>query len=89
MQARDDGVRLTVDISDRGIGIEGSELENVFKPFYRTDGSRTRSTGGVGLGLTLAHRIIEAHNGTITLESTFGQGTTVTCSVPHLKGQTV
>ncbi len=70
-------------ITDQGIGIEEKELENIFKPFYRTDRSRARTTGGVGLGLTLSKRIIEAHGGDIFVKSIVGSGTTIGFSIPH------
>jgi signal transduction histidine kinase len=67
-----DGVEITV--LDHGVGIPQSEQTRVFEPFYRVDKSRTRSTGGYGLGLNLCKKVIEAHGGTISLSSTPGQG---------------
>ncbi|HLL25239.1 MAG TPA: ATP-binding protein, partial [Kofleriaceae bacterium] len=58
------------------------ELERAFTPFWRADGSRTRKTGGVGLGLALARRIARAHGGDVTLESAPGQGTKARLDVP-------
>lgn len=57
------------EVADRGVGIAADDLPNVFTPFFRGDRSRSRGTGGVGLGLTLAKRIVEAHGGSIALES--------------------
>jgi signal transduction histidine kinase len=54
----------------------------VFTAFFRADRCRRRETGGVGLGLTLAKRIVEAHGGTIELESRKGEGTTVRIVLP-------
>jgi signal transduction histidine kinase len=68
----------TVAILDHGIGIDPADLEKVFTPFFRTDRSRARETGGVGLGLALARRVVEAHGGRIGLASSVGVGTTVT-----------
>jgi signal transduction histidine kinase len=79
-EASDD--RVIVEVRDHGIGIEDADLPHVFTPFYRTEKSRTRSTGGVGLGLTLARRIMLAHGGEIDIESRPGEGTTVRLSVP-------
>ena len=76
----DDGVRMV--ISDEGIGIPPEAQEKVFEPFYRTDSSRSRETGGYGLGLSLTRAIIEAHGGTIRLNSTPGCGTTVMIWIP-------
>ncbi|MCX5899613.1 MAG: HAMP domain-containing sensor histidine kinase [Proteobacteria bacterium] len=82
-RAHHDTAGLVVEISDHGIGIAEADIENVFKPFFRTDRSRTRSTGGVGLGLTLSQRIIEAHGGSIRIASRLNSGTTVCFSVPY------
>jgi signal transduction histidine kinase len=62
--------------------MSADELEHAFTPFWRADGSRTRKTGGVGLGLALARRIARAHGGDITLSSKPAQGTTATLEIP-------
>ena len=77
-----DGSRVAFEIVDRGIGMSPEELERAFTPFWRADGSRTRRTGGVGLGLALARRIARAHGGDVTLESVPGKGTTARIDVP-------
>ena len=69
-------------IIDEGIGGEPQDVPRIFMPFFRTDRSRARGTGGVGLGLALAKRIVEAHGGTIAVESRPGLGTTVSFRVP-------
>lgn len=74
------GVRVAV--ADDGTGIDAADLKKVFTPFFRSDKSRSRSTGGVGLGLALARRVVEAHGGTIEIASTPGAGTTVTLVLP-------
>ena len=63
-----------VEITDEGPGIPETEQEKVFAPFYRLDSSRSRETGGVGLGLAVASQIIQAHKGRITLENLSPQG---------------
>jgi signal transduction histidine kinase len=77
----DDG-GLVIDVKDHGIGIGASELERIFEPFYRTDRSRARSTGGVGLGLALARRIMEAHGGSITAHSELEKGSRFRVTLP-------
>ena len=76
------GTRVAFEIVDRGIGMTSDELERAFTPFWRADGSRTRKTGGVGLGLALARRIARAHGGDVTLESAPGKGTRARLDVP-------
>ncbi|MDQ3366462.1 MAG: HAMP domain-containing histidine kinase [Myxococcota bacterium] len=76
------GSHVAFEICDRGIGMTPEELEQAFTPFWRADGSRTRRTGGVGLGLALARRIARAHGGEVTLESAPGQGTKAVLDVP-------
>jgi signal transduction histidine kinase len=73
-----------IEIIDRGRGIGPADLENVSKPFFRVDASRSRARagGGVGLGLTIAKRVIEAHGGSIELESQLGAGTKVSVLLP-------
>ncbi|MEV6238587.1 HAMP domain-containing sensor histidine kinase [Lentzea sp. NPDC051838] len=75
-----DGERITV--SDTGSGISAEDLPHVFDRFWRADRSRTRDTGGSGLGLAIVHALVSAHNGTITVESTVGRGTTFTITLP-------
>jgi signal transduction histidine kinase len=73
---------VTITVQDEGVGIDAADLPRVFTPFFRGDRSRARKTGGTGLGLTLAQRIVQAHGGTILLESQPDRGTTVSISLP-------
>ncbi len=75
--------RVAIHVVDRGAGIAPEDLKSVFNPFFRADRSRTRDTGGLGLGLVVVRRIVEAHGGTIQLESTLGRGTTATVQLPR------
>jgi two-component system, OmpR family, phosphate regulon sensor histidine kinase PhoR len=65
---------LALIVADTGIGIPGDELEHVFERFYRTDVSRTRSSGGFGLGLAIVRDLVNAMGGSIIVESTPGEG---------------
>jgi two-component system, OmpR family, sensor histidine kinase ArlS len=76
-----DGV--LIDVSDTGIGIPAADLPNIFDRFYRSDDSRCQDTGGFGLGLSIAHRVVEALGGTIAVSSVVAEGTTFTVSLPR------
>jgi signal transduction histidine kinase len=60
---------LTLRVRDEGPGLPEPELEKVFEPFYRLEGSRSRETGGTGLGLTIARNIAQTYGGDITLRN--------------------
>lgn len=72
-----------VKIKDTGIGIPRDEQEKIFKRFYCVDKSRSRETGGVGLGLSIAEWIAHAHHGRIEVESELGQGSTFSVYLPR------
>ena len=74
-----------VKIKDTGIGIPKEEQEKIFKRFYRVDKSRSRETGGVGLGLSIAEWIVHAHHGKIGVESELNKGSIFTLYLPILK----
>ncbi len=80
--ARSDEDGLTLTVQDNGIGIAADDLERVFEPFVQADGSHRRRFEGSGLGLPLSRRLMEAHGGTLTLESAPGQGTVARMSFP-------
>ncbi len=82
VMARQQGNWLEVSVADTGEGIPAEELPNIFERFYRVDKSRTRATGGSGLGLTIAKRLVEAHGGRIEVESQPGKGSCFTFTVP-------
>lgn len=74
---------VDIRISDQGVGIPGEDLKHILEPFYRVDKSRTKSTGGYGLGLSLCNTIMQAHQGSLTITSHLGQGTTVSLIFPE------
>jgi len=76
------GGEVTATVSDDGEGIPKDELPHIFDRFYRVDKSRSRGTGGTGLGLTISKEIVEAHGGEITVDSEEGAGSTFVFSLP-------
>ncbi len=73
---------LEVAVTDTGEGIPAQDLPNIFERFYRVDKSRARATGGTGLGLTIAKRLIEAHGGKIEVQSEPGKGSRFSFTIP-------
>jgi two-component system OmpR family sensor kinase len=71
-----------VEVADAGPGMSPEDAANAFQRFYRADGSRSRASGGSGLGLSIVQAIVEAHHGHVALTSTPGQGTTVRVELP-------
>jgi two-component system OmpR family sensor kinase len=84
VKARAERGVVTIEVQDRGIGIDPQDLPRLFTPFFRTDRSRARGTGGVGLGLALTRRIVEAHGGQVAVESAPGSTTCVRFAIPAL-----
>lgn len=80
-RGKDEGA-LVIRVRDRGMGIAPGELERIFEPFFRSDRSRARATGGVGLGLAVVRRIVEAHGGEVNAESDGMSGTCFSVRVP-------
>lgn len=76
-----------VTVRDRGPGIPVEALRHVFRPYYRLERSRSRSTGGVGLGLTVAQAIVQAHGGEIGLENREGGGLEARVTLPILASE--
>ena len=80
--ARQQGSWVEISIADTGEGIPAEDLPNIFERFYRVDKSRSKATGGYGLGLTIAKRLVEAHGGKIEAQSELGKGSTFTFTIP-------
>ena len=77
-----------VEVADSGPGLTGDEAARVFERFYRSDTSRSRTTGGVGLGLSIVAAVTEAHGGAVTAHSTPGDGATFRITFPRNGGTT-
>jgi signal transduction histidine kinase len=77
----DEGV-VWFSVADSGPGIAAGDLPHLFEPLYRGDASRSRNTGGAGLGLTIAHRILMAHGGTLTAANGAAGGALFTGTIP-------
>lgn len=82
IEGQDDGSTVAVRVSDRGVGIGEEHLPYIFERFYRVERNLTAATGGSGLGLTIAREIVQAHGGTLAVESVPHGGSTFTISLP-------
>ena len=80
LKSNDD--KAVLEIKDTGVGISEEHLPFIFERFYRVDKARSRLTGGSGLGLSICKGVIEKHNGTITVQSILGEGTTFQIQLP-------
>ncbi|MBO6011666.1 MAG: diguanylate cyclase, partial [Oscillospiraceae bacterium] len=80
------GDEVSVSVADTGIGIPEADVPHLFDRFYRVDKGRSRAQGGTGLGLSIAKEIVDRHNGRIDVRSTLGEGTTVTVTLPAVRG---
>ena len=74
--------RVCIVVEDNGPGVPSADLPHLFEPFYRADTSRSRATGGFGLGLSITHAAIQAHNGEIVAENRTPQGLRVVITLP-------
>ncbi|MFC7747500.1 HAMP domain-containing sensor histidine kinase [Lentibacillus kimchii] len=82
VRARQTAEQLTIDVTDFGTGIPEAEIPFVFRRFYRVDKSRSRKHGGNGLGLAIVMDLVAMYNGTIDIDSRYGEWTTVTVTFP-------
>jgi two-component system sensor histidine kinase BaeS len=79
--SRDNG-EAVVQVIDSGVGIPAEELPHIFERFYRVDVSRSRTTGGAGLGLSIVRQLVAAHGGRVWAESEAGKGSTFSFTLP-------
>ena len=73
---------VKISVADTGIGIPSDQVKRIFERFYRIDRARSRSTGGTGLGLSIVKHIVEAHGGSVTVDSALNHGSTFTVEIP-------
>ncbi len=84
VNARGDGDKVLINVTDTGIGVSPEDAGHIFQKFYRVDNSQTRQIGGTGLGLYLVKQRVEAMDGRVWVESAFGDGSTFYVSLPRL-----
>jgi signal transduction histidine kinase len=76
------GDRAFVQVADDGIGIAPEHHDAIFEKYFQVDGSTKRRVGGMGLGLAISRALVEAHGGTLHVDSQLGQGATFTVELP-------
>lgn len=81
-QKSNDQAHIVCSVGDTGIGISDDKLGMLFQPFEQVDSSSARTSQGTGLGLSITHKLVELMNGSITVESVFGEGSTFTFDIP-------
>ena len=84
ISASNGGGQIKIAVEDKGIGISSDELGQIFEPFYRSKEVVDAQISGNGLGLNLVKKIVEAHGGKVSVESTVGEGSTFTIQLPQL-----
>ena len=82
VRAMHDGDKITISVSDDGVGIPTRDVPRIFERFYRADKARHREMGGTGLGLSIVKHIAQLHGGSVEAESEVGRGTTVRVHLP-------
>jgi signal transduction histidine kinase len=82
LSAVQNGDTVVVRVTDQGPGIPENDRQRVFEPFFRVDRSRTKRTGGYGLGLSICKRVMEAHGGSISVDADYHQGASFVLTFP-------
>jgi len=82
LSATDNGQSVVIRVTDDGPGIPARDMQSLFEPFFRVDRSRSKKTGGYGLGLSISKRIVEAHGGTIAVEHNANRGASFVVTLP-------
>jgi len=82
VRTRLDDDAICIEVEDTGIGIKPDDLDRIFERFYRVDKSRSNASGGAGLGLAIASKIVALHQGKLTARSTLGEGSTFIIRLP-------
>ena len=85
---REAGDKVRIAVADTGLGIPSTDLSRVFERFYRVDKARSREMGGTGLGLSIVKHVVERMNGTVSVESQLGKGSTFTILLPDCSTET-
>lgn len=85
VKLRRDSKDVLIDVADNGKGMPPDVAAHIFERFYREDTSRTRGTGGSGLGLAIVKSIVEQHDGSVTVSSAVGEGSTFTVRIPRFE----
>ena len=89
LDAKDDGEFVSISVRDHGVGIPSRDLERIFERFYRVDRARSRTTGGIGLGLSIVRHVAQAHGGEVTVESREGEGSTFRFRLPRSSARSI
>ncbi|AKG04151.1 MULTISPECIES: two-component system histidine kinase PnpS [Salimicrobium] len=89
VRLHDEKDRITVSVSDSGIGIPPEEIPRLFERFYRVDRARSRNSGGTGLGLAIVKHIMEAHRGEVYVQSVPGEGSEFTLVFHKVTGEKI
>src|SRR5699024_955188 len=84
---RENLYEVRIIVADNGIGIPEESLDRIFKRIYRMDKARTSHSGSTGLGLAIVKHLIESHSARIEIESTEGEGTTITVILPKTQDE--